>query len=183
VRRLLGWTTPELSRKIRAGLSSLSDLVAGEFVLFNAYITCGLAPPISSFFLLLLEEFGLQLQHLTPHSVLLMASSPTSWRCSWGCGPASPSLGISTPWSGQVGASAKSTPTTSSFGTGCPAPTSPPSPAPSGRNGATTGSSPWLTPTTASSFRRKGPSLTAAARRPGCPYRQNSTQCWTGSKL
>ena len=30
-------------------------------------------PPISSFFLLLLEEFGLQLQHLTPHSVLLVA--------------------------------------------------------------------------------------------------------------
>jgi hypothetical protein len=26
--------------------------------------------PISPFFLLLLEEFGLQLQHLTPHSIL-----------------------------------------------------------------------------------------------------------------
>jgi hypothetical protein len=61
VRRLLGWTTLELSRKIRAGSSSLEDLVTGEFVLFNAYITCGLVPPISSFFLLLLEEFGLQL--------------------------------------------------------------------------------------------------------------------------
>jgi hypothetical protein len=45
----------------------------GEFVLFNLYITCGLVPPISSFFLLLLEEFDLQLQHLTPHSVLLVA--------------------------------------------------------------------------------------------------------------
>jgi hypothetical protein len=73
VRRLLGWTTPELAWKIRVGSSSLNDLVAGEFVLFNAYITCGLAPPISTFFLLLLEEFGLQLQHLTPHSVLLVA--------------------------------------------------------------------------------------------------------------
>ena len=29
--------------------------------------------PISSFFLLLLEDFGLQLQHLTPHSILLMS--------------------------------------------------------------------------------------------------------------
>jgi dolichol kinase len=48
-------------------------LVAGEFVLFNSYITCGLVPPISSFFLQLLEEFGLQLHHLTPHSVLLVA--------------------------------------------------------------------------------------------------------------
>jgi hypothetical protein len=29
-----------------------------------------LALPILPFFLLLLEEFGLQLQHLTPHSIL-----------------------------------------------------------------------------------------------------------------
>jgi hypothetical protein len=34
---------------------------------------CGLVPKISSFFLLLLEEFGLQLHHLTPHSVLHVA--------------------------------------------------------------------------------------------------------------
>jgi hypothetical protein len=38
VRRLLGWTTPELAGKIQAGSSSLNDLVTGEFVLFNAYI-------------------------------------------------------------------------------------------------------------------------------------------------
>jgi hypothetical protein len=73
VRRLLGWTTPELARKIRAGSSSLNDLIVGEFVLFNTYISCGLAPPISSFFHLLLEEFSFQLQHLTPHSILLVS--------------------------------------------------------------------------------------------------------------
>jgi hypothetical protein len=73
VRRLLGWTTPELSGKIQAGLSSLNNLVAGEFILFNTYATYRLAPPISSFLLLLLEEFGFQLQHLNPHSVLLVA--------------------------------------------------------------------------------------------------------------
>jgi hypothetical protein len=73
VRHLLRWTSPELYRKIRAGSSSLNDQVAGEFVLFNSYITCGLVPPIPPFFLLLLEEFGLQLQHLTPHSVLPVA--------------------------------------------------------------------------------------------------------------
>jgi hypothetical protein len=39
-------------------------------VLFTSYISCGLALPISPFFLLLLEEFGLQLQHLMPHSIL-----------------------------------------------------------------------------------------------------------------
>jgi hypothetical protein len=73
VRRLLGWTTPELTGKIQAGSSSLNDLVTGEFILFNAYISCGLAPLISSFFLLLLEEFGLQLQHLNPHTILLVS--------------------------------------------------------------------------------------------------------------
>jgi hypothetical protein len=64
---------PALAGKIRAGKIPLHDLAAGEFVLFNSYIMCGLVPSISSFFLLLLEEFGLQLQHLTSHSVLLVA--------------------------------------------------------------------------------------------------------------
>jgi hypothetical protein len=73
VHRLLGWTAPALAGKIRAGKIPLRDLDMGEFILFNSYIMCGLVPPISSFFLLLLEEFGLQLQHLTPYSVLLMA--------------------------------------------------------------------------------------------------------------
>jgi hypothetical protein len=73
VRRLLGWSALALAGKIRAGKIPLRDLAAGEFVLFNSYIMCGLVPPISSFFLLLLEELGLQLQHLTPHSVLLVA--------------------------------------------------------------------------------------------------------------
>jgi hypothetical protein len=49
------------------------DLAAGEFVLFVSYLSCGLALPISPFFQLLLEELGLQLQHLTPHSILQAA--------------------------------------------------------------------------------------------------------------
>jgi hypothetical protein len=73
VRRLLGWTAPALAGKIRAGRIPLDDLAAGEFVLFNSYIMCGLVAPFSSFFLLLLEEFSLQLHHLTPHSILLAA--------------------------------------------------------------------------------------------------------------
>jgi hypothetical protein len=73
VRRLLGWSAPAQAEKIRAGKIPLCDLAAGEFVLFNSYIMCGLVPPISSSFLLLLEEFGLQLHHLTPHSILLVA--------------------------------------------------------------------------------------------------------------
>jgi hypothetical protein len=73
VRGLLRWSAPGLAGRIRAGAAPLGDLTAGEFVLFTSYISCGLALPISPFFLLLLEEFGLQLQHLTPHSILQAA--------------------------------------------------------------------------------------------------------------
>jgi hypothetical protein len=71
VRGLLGWSALGLARRIRADAVPLDDLVAEEFVLFTSYISCGLALPISPFFLLLLEEF--ELQHLTPHSVLQAA--------------------------------------------------------------------------------------------------------------
>jgi hypothetical protein len=67
---LLGWSAPGLAGRICAGAAPLGDLATEEFVLFTSYISCGLALPISPIFLLLLEEFGLQLQHLTPHSVL-----------------------------------------------------------------------------------------------------------------
>jgi hypothetical protein len=73
VRGLLGWSALGLAGRIRAGAAPLGDLAVGEFVLFTSYISCGLALPISPFFLLRLEEFGLQLQHLTPHSVLQAA--------------------------------------------------------------------------------------------------------------
>jgi hypothetical protein len=73
VRGLLGWRASGLAGRIRAGAVPLGDLAAGEFVLFVSYISCGLALPISPFFLLLLEEFGLQLQHLMPHSILQAA--------------------------------------------------------------------------------------------------------------
>jgi hypothetical protein len=70
---LLGWSAPGLAERIRAGAAPLGNLAVGEFILFISYISCGLALPISPFFLLLLEEFGLQLQHLRPHSVLQAA--------------------------------------------------------------------------------------------------------------
>jgi hypothetical protein len=59
VRRLLGWSPQETAWGIRAGSVPPGDLRAGEFVLFISHIS------------LLLEDFGLQLQHLTPHSILL----------------------------------------------------------------------------------------------------------------
>jgi hypothetical protein len=59
VRGLLEWSAPGLAGRIRAGAAPLVDLAITEFVLFVSYISCGLALPISPFFLLLLEEFGL----------------------------------------------------------------------------------------------------------------------------
>jgi hypothetical protein len=73
VRNLLGWSALAFTGRIRAGAAPLGDLATGEFVLFVSYLSCGLALPISPFFLLLLEELGLQLQHLTPHSILQAA--------------------------------------------------------------------------------------------------------------
>jgi hypothetical protein len=61
VRRLLGWSAPAHAWRIRAGTTPLSDLPTGEFVLFVSYLSCGLALPISPFFMLLLEDLGLQL--------------------------------------------------------------------------------------------------------------------------
>jgi hypothetical protein len=64
---------PAFAGRICADASPLGDLAAGEFVLFVSYLSCGLALPMSPFFLLLWEELGLQLQHLTPHSILQAA--------------------------------------------------------------------------------------------------------------
>jgi hypothetical protein len=73
VHDLLGWSVAAFAARIHAGAAPLGDIAFGEFVLFVSYIFCGLALPISPFFLLLLEEFELQLQHLTPHSILQAA--------------------------------------------------------------------------------------------------------------
>ena len=65
VRQMLGLKSTARASEIRAGSLPL-NLGPGEFVLFIGYAMAGLALPISSFFLLLLEAYGLQLQHLTP---------------------------------------------------------------------------------------------------------------------
>jgi hypothetical protein len=46
---------------------------SGDFVFFTAYALVGLVPPLSSFFLTLLEYYGLQLQHLSSNSIALVA--------------------------------------------------------------------------------------------------------------
>jgi hypothetical protein len=51
----------------------LANLAPGDFVFFSAYALAGLVPPVSSFFLMLLKFYGLQLQHLSPNSLTLVA--------------------------------------------------------------------------------------------------------------
>jgi hypothetical protein len=98
VRNLLGRGAPAFTGRIRAGASPLGDLAAGEFVLFVSYLSCGLALPISPFFLLLLEELDLQLQHLMPHSILQAAIFAHLCEMFVGWPPAPPSSAISSCW-------------------------------------------------------------------------------------
>jgi hypothetical protein len=66
VRILLGWGVSTFAGKIRVGVSPHGDLAAGEFVFFVSKLPSGLALPIPSFFVLLLERLGLQPLHITP---------------------------------------------------------------------------------------------------------------------
>jgi hypothetical protein len=51
--------------------SSLEPPARG--VLFAYYVVVGLVPPVSPFLLRVLEFYGVQLQHLSPHSFILVA--------------------------------------------------------------------------------------------------------------
>jgi hypothetical protein len=70
VRNLLGWGVPAFARRICVGASRHGDLTAEEFVFFISNLPSGLVLPISSFFMLLLEELGLQPQHFVPCFIL-----------------------------------------------------------------------------------------------------------------
>jgi hypothetical protein len=52
---------------------SLANMRSGEFIFFAVDALAGLVPSLSSFFLTLLEYYGLQLQHLSPNSITLVA--------------------------------------------------------------------------------------------------------------
>jgi hypothetical protein len=69
----MGWQAPDLTCKVKSEAASLANMRPGDFVFFAAYALAGLVPPLSSFFLMLLEYYGLQLQHLSPNSFALVA--------------------------------------------------------------------------------------------------------------
>jgi hypothetical protein len=69
----LRWQAPGPACKVKSGIMSLANMRPGDFVFFAAYALAGLVPLMSSFFLTLLEYYGLQLQHLSPNSIALVA--------------------------------------------------------------------------------------------------------------
>ena len=93
MRNLLGWGAPALAGRIRVGAAPLGDLAAEEFVLFVSYLSYGLALPISPFFLLLLEELGLQPQHFMPCFILQAAIFAYLWEMSVGATLLPPAFG------------------------------------------------------------------------------------------
>jgi hypothetical protein len=72
LRRLMGWQAPGFEHRLKCGVVLLANLAPGDFVFFSAYTLAGLVPPVSSFFPMLLEFYGLQLQHLSPNSITLV---------------------------------------------------------------------------------------------------------------
>jgi hypothetical protein len=73
LRRLMGWQAPGSEHRLKHGVMPLANLELGDFVFFSTYALAGLVPSLSSFFLMLLEFYGLQLQHLSPNSITLVA--------------------------------------------------------------------------------------------------------------
>jgi hypothetical protein len=73
LRRLMGWQALGLASRLKNGAVSLANMRPCDFVFFAVYALAGLVPPLSSFFLMLLEYYRLQLQHLSPNSITLVA--------------------------------------------------------------------------------------------------------------
>jgi hypothetical protein len=53
----MGWQAPGLTCKVKSGITSLANMRPGDIVFFTVYTLAGLVPPLSSFFLTLLEYY------------------------------------------------------------------------------------------------------------------------------
>jgi hypothetical protein len=99
VRNLLRWGVPAFAGRIRVSASPHGDPAAGEFVLFVSNLLSGLALPISCFFLLLLEEHGLEgVALLRQCSVSRMFISLAKVESELGCGSIFRVSFTSIPW-------------------------------------------------------------------------------------
>jgi hypothetical protein len=72
LRRLMGWQAPGPAPKLKHRAALLANMRSGDFVFFAAYALAGLVTPLSYFLLTLLEYYRLQLQHLSPNSIVLV---------------------------------------------------------------------------------------------------------------
>jgi hypothetical protein len=70
LRNVMGWQSFGYDMMMRHGLVSLMQ--PGDFIYFSLSALSGLVPLLSSF-LMQLEHYGLQLQHLLPHSITMVA--------------------------------------------------------------------------------------------------------------
>jgi hypothetical protein len=86
LRRLMGWQAPGFEHRLKHGVMLLANLELGDFIFFSVYALAGLVPPLSSFFLMLLEFYGLQLQHLSPNSITLVVIFVHLCEMFMGCG-------------------------------------------------------------------------------------------------
>ena len=46
----------------------------GEVVIFSPFLTAGLVPPFSEFFIVVLNFYGIHLAHLIPNSVVILSA-------------------------------------------------------------------------------------------------------------
>jgi hypothetical protein len=72
LRKSIGWQAARYKDKVQRSIAPLTGLRLSEFVYFSTYALVRLVLPFSSFFMLL-ETYKLQLQHLSPHSITLVA--------------------------------------------------------------------------------------------------------------
>jgi hypothetical protein len=70
---VLGWQLLGFNGWMQCGTLPLINLQPRESIFFTCYATAGLVPPVSSFLFSLLEFYRLQLQHMSPHSLVLVA--------------------------------------------------------------------------------------------------------------
>jgi hypothetical protein len=99
VRWLLGWRAAEYDGWIHRGTIPLTDLQPGEMDLFTSYALAGFVLPTSSFFLTLLETYGLQLHHLTLHVLTLVVVFIQLCEMYIGCSPrCGPPGGVQAIW-------------------------------------------------------------------------------------
>jgi hypothetical protein len=70
--RLLGWQSQGFDEWMRRDTFPLINLQLGEFLFIFCYAVAGLVPLVSAFLFMLLEFYGLHLQHLSPLSLILV---------------------------------------------------------------------------------------------------------------